>query len=445
MSGSVVNGADEASARIARAEPVAVERRTDLGNARRLVRVHRRDLRYIPAWKSWIVWEDGHWRTDAGGAIMRKAKDVVEKIHAEAQRINDEDQRKLMRQHAMASENVRRIGAMIELAESEPGVELAANLIDADPMLLGVPNGVVDLRAGKFREARRDDHVTKIAGTAFDAGARCPEWIAFLKKFLPDDVIAYLKRAIGYALTGVTGEEVLFVLWGSGNNGKSTFRETVFALFGDYAMGADATLLMTSRGNESATPDLARLQGRRFVTVNETGKNDVLNEAKVKFITGHDVITARHLYQSPFDFTPTHKSFLTTNNKPIIKGTDEGIWRRIHLVPFVRTIQRQERDVNFREKKLLPELAGSQLGPGGVRRIPARRSQTMRCVTEATREYRDDMDLVGQWIKERCELGDGKKEASADLYCDYEAWAKGGAGFAISSIAFGRGAQRARV
>jgi putative DNA primase/helicase len=439
MSSIAASGADEVRARIARAELVPVERQSDLGNARRLVRTHGRDLHFVPG-VGWIVWEDDHWRVDvSGAAIMRRAKDAVEKIHAEAQLINDEDRRKKMRQHALNSESAARLRAMIELAQTEASVELAANLIDADPMLLGVRNGVVDLRTGKFRETRRDDYVTKIAGTAFDAGARCPGWDAFLKKFLDDDVIAYLKRAAGYALTGLTGEEVLFVLWGSGYNGKSTFRETLFALFGDYAMGADATLLMTSRGNESATPDLARLQGKRLVTVNETGKKDVLNEAKVKFITGHDVITARHLYQNPFDFTPTHKSFLTTNNKPIIKGTDEGIWRRIHLVAFERTIKKDEKDVNFREKVLLPELAGIlNWALEGCAEYLRDGLKPPDAVTTATREYRDDMDLIGQWIEKACERGADKKETTTNLYRDYEAWSKREVGFAISSIAFGR-------
>jgi putative DNA primase/helicase len=439
MNARTMNGADEVRARIAQAKLVPVERRSDVGNARRLVRTHGRDIHFVPG-KGWIVWDDNHWLVDtSGGAIMRKAKDAVEQIHAEARLINDEDQRRMTRQHAMNSESVGRIKAMIELAASEPGVELTANLIDADPMLFGVSNGVVDLRTGEFREARRDDYVTKIGGIAFDAGARCPNWTAFLKRVLDDDVSAYLKRAVGYALTGRTSEEVLFVLWGSGNNGKSTFRETIFALFGDYAMGADATLLMTSRGNDSATPDLARLQGRRFVTVNETGKSDVLNEAKVKFITGHDVITARHLYQSPFDFTPTHKSFLTTNNKPIIKGTDEGIWRRINLVPFVKAIESEQKDVNFREKMLLPELAGIfNWALEGCEEYLRGGLMPPDSVTKATQKYRDDMDLVGQWIEENCERGPAMEETSANLYREYETWAKREVSFAISNIAFGR-------
>jgi putative DNA primase/helicase len=300
---------------------------------------------------------------------------------------------------------------------------------------------VIDLRELRFRPVRRDDYVTKRAGAAFDARAECPNWIAFMKKIFPDDdaLIKYVQRAAGYILTGLTDEEVMFVLWGIGANGKSTFRETMFALLGDYAVASDASMLITSKSAGGATPDLARLYGRRLVTINETAKNDFLNEARVKFITGHDVITARRLYEDPFDFTPTHKTFLTTNHKPIVRGTDEGIWRRLHLVPFLTTIPKEERDPLFRQKMLMPELSGilnwALAGLGEYKRVGLDPPPSL---LSATAEYRSDMDIVGLWIEEQCDLGRDFETATVTLYKDYEQWSNRQIGSAMASISFGR-------
>jgi putative DNA primase/helicase len=421
-------------------ECAPTERNTDLGNARRLVRIHGNDLRYVHAWRAWLAWENGHWRRDVDLAIMRKAKDIIEHMYEEAGRINDETRRTALRGWAMKSQDGKRLREMVGLAQSEIKVVLPVSKLDADPYLLGVRNGVVDLRTGEFREARREDYVTKRAGTAFDPHARCPQWEAFLRRILGDaELIKYLQRAAGYLLTGLTVEEVLFVLWGTGANGKSTFRETLYALLGDYAVGSDASLLITPKQGGGPTPDLARLHGRRLVTVNETQQNDHLNEARVKFITSHDIITARNLYEAPFDFTPTHKTILTTNHKPIVRGGDEGTWRRIHLLPFTKMIPLKDRDPRFREWKLLPELAG--ILNWALEGLKAYREQGLcppEAVRAATKEYREDMDIIGQWIEACCVLDPGAKVTASSLHYSYKCWADSEAGFSISANKFGR-------
>jgi putative DNA primase/helicase len=165
---------------------------------------------------------------------------------------------------------------MVSLAESEDSVVLAVGKLDADPWLLGVLNGVIDLRSGQFRPGRQEDLITKRANVVFDAAAKCPEWLKFLDTITGGDadLQSYMQRAVGYSLTGSVCEEVLFVLYGTGSNGKSTFRETLHALFGDYALAADASLLTERKKAGSATEEIARLKGRRFVAVNETGEND---------------------------------------------------------------------------------------------------------------------------------------------------------------------------
>jgi putative DNA primase/helicase len=300
---------------------------TDLGNARRLVKRHGKNIRFIPEWGKWIVWNGSSWDIDNDGAVMRLAKDTVEAMYEEASKLASKTERDALLKHAIRSQAEARLKAIVSLAESEDSVVLAAHKLDADPWLLGVQNGVIDLNTGQFRPARREDLITKRANVAFDQQAQCPEWLKFLDTVTGGDVQlqAYIKRVAGYTLTGSVREEVLFVMYGTGSNGKSTFRETLHALFGDYALAADAALLTERKKPGGATEEIARLKGRRFVAVNETAENDQLNEARVKFITSHDMIGARNLYGHLFDFYPSHKSFLGTNHIPIVRGTDDGI------------------------------------------------------------------------------------------------------------------------
>jgi putative DNA primase/helicase len=193
------------------------------------------------------------------------------------------------------------------------------------------------------------------------------------------------------------------------------------------------------RQSGGATPDLARLHGRRLVTINETPQHCRLNEARVKFITSHDIITARNLYEQLFDFTPTHKVFLTTNHKPVVRDTDEGIWRRIHLIPFTATIAKERRDRHFREKKLLPELSGIlNWALDGLRAYWRDGLDPPQEVLHATQEYQKDMDIVGQWIEERCEKDATSEHTIAELHNDYKKWAEDEIGFVMSTINFGR-------
>jgi putative DNA primase/helicase len=272
---------------------------TDLGNARRLVARHGSNIRFVHEWHQWIIWEGTHWRADDDGAIMRLAKETVEALYAEAPKIDDEDKRKELRKHGLKCQAAARLDAMIDLARTEPEVVLSAQRLDADPWLLGMQNGVLELQTGKFRPAERDDYITKRTGVAFDPGATCPNWLGFLDKVTGGDrsLSAYLQRVAGYTLTGSTREEVLFVPYGTGNNGKSTFRETLHDVLGDYAVAADAALLIERKAPGGATPEIARLKGRRLVAINETSENDQLNEARVKYITSQDKISARNLYQ----------------------------------------------------------------------------------------------------------------------------------------------------
>jgi putative DNA primase/helicase len=338
---------------------------------------------------------------------MRLAKATVEGMYAEAASFVDEDARKALHVRTPECQSAQRLAAMVGVGQDRAGGHPPVSMIDTDPMLLGVENGVIDLRTGLFRPAEREDYVTKRCGVAFDPSATCPNLDAFLQRIFLNiqALIAYVQRACGYTLTGLTDEEVMFILWATGANGKSTLRETIFALMGDYAMGADASLLIAHKKQQGGpTPDVARMFGKRLVTVNETQEGDHLNESRVKFITSHDITTARFLFENPFDFTPTHKNWLTTNKKPIVKGTDTGIWRRVQMWPFLFTIPEKERDRYFRQKWLMPELPGIlNWALAGLMSYHKQGLAPPPAIIEATEEYRKDMDVLGQWITARLE------------------------------------------
>ena len=415
--------------------------RTDLGNAHRLVKRHGENVRYIPEWGKWIVWNSSRWDIDEDGAIMRLAKETVEAMYPEALSSQNEEDRTALLRHAMKSQAEARIKAMVSLAESEATVVLAARKLDADPWLLGVQNGVIDLKTGQFRPARREDLITKRANVTYNPRARWPQWLKFLKTITGGDraVRRYMQRVAGYALTGSVREEVAFVLYGIGNNGKSTFRETLHASLGDYALAADTSLLTERKKAGGATEELARLKGRRFVAVNETAENDQLNELRVKFITSQDMITARNLYGHFFDFFPTHKTFLTTNHKPIVRGTDEGIWRRLQLIPFTVTIDKSAVEKDFRERRLMPELSG--ILNWALAGLAAYRKQGLNppvAVLVSTQDYRQDMDVVGQWLGERCVRDPKASVPTRDAYKDYTEWAAEEVGWEIRMLTFRR-------
>jgi putative DNA primase/helicase len=435
------NAAHQASAR----QPPSASRDfcTDLGNARRLVDQHGENIRYVAQWNQWIVWNkiSRRWGIDQDGAVTRFAEETVIAILSQALTLSNQADRNELLKHAMKSQSEARINAMINLARAEEGVTISAGQLDADSWLLGVQNGVVELRHDRFRLSLREDFITKSAGTAFDLYADCPNWDQFLRTITNNDrdLQTYLQRVVGYLLTGSVREEVCFIFYGVGRNGKSTFRETVHTLLGSYALAADANLMVERKTGGGATEEIARLKGKRFVAINETAENDQLNETRIKFITSQDSITARNLYGHYFDFFPTHKAALTTNHKPIIRGTDEGIWRRVHLVPFLVSIDPKSVERDFRERRLLRELPGIlNWALEGLRAYLQQGLNPPSSVLASTQDYRADMDVVGQWLAERCEQDPQASIPTGRAFSDYSAWASEEVGWSLTKLKFRR-------
>ena len=393
---------------------------TDLGNARRLVHRHGRNLRYCWLWRKWLVWDGKRWVKDDTGEVYRLAKETVSSIYQEAAAAPNDEARKELGKHATRSEAGARIKEMVDLARSD--VPVMPDELDASPDLLNTESGTIDLRTGELREHRREDLITKIAPTTYRPDAAAPTWEAFLERVLPgEDLRAFVQRAVGYSATGDTSEQCMFINHGGGANGKSTFQEAIAAALGDYAMRAPTEMLLAKR-SDGVPNDVARLKGARFVSASETEEGRRLAESRIKDLTGQDTITARFMKAEWFDFAPTHKLWLSTNHRPEIRGTDAAIWRRIRLVPWAVTIPPAEQDKKL-PIALRHELAGILawvvLGCLQWRREGLQAPDEVR---KATGEYRAEMDVLAGFLVECCELDTGHWEYAKDLYECYKRW-----------------------
>lgn len=419
-------------------EALTIRAFTETGNAERLVDQYGQDIRFCHPWGAWMHWDGHRWKRDQIGAVRRLAKTVVRSIYKEIAAATDKDERKKIWDFANRSETAAARSAMVKLAESEQGIHILPEDMDRDPFLLNVMNGTVDLRTGQLRPYDREETITKLAPVYFDPEAKCPIFMAFLKRVLPDpEVGRFLRRMTGYGMTGDTGEQCLAFLYGSGANGKSTFLSVVQEMLGDYAQQA-APDLLTSRGGDRHPTELADLFGARWVSSIEVDEGKRLAETLVKQMTGGDKMKARFMRTDFFQWMPTHKLFLAANHKPEIHGTDYAIWRRIHLIPFEVTIPAGERDPHLVDKlrEELPgilnwAIAGCLEWQRGGLGVPA-------AIRDATEEYRQEQDVLSMFVEDRCIVDPTGWVNSGALYKVYSTWASANNATEITTHAFGR-------
>jgi putative DNA primase/helicase len=397
---------------------------TDLGNAQRLVAANGENIRYCYLNKSWYVWDGRMWSKDQSGEIHRLAKQTAKAMLHEAAALDDE-RCKILVAHEQRSESEARLNAMVSLARSEKGVSVQLVDFDADQMLFNCLNATIELSTGKPREHCRADLISKIAPVEYEPNAKCPTWLDFLGTVTDGnrELTDYLQRCVGYSLTGQTCEHALFLIYGTGANGKSTFLEALRHVFGDYSQTADFGSFLFSNG-QTVRNDLAKLNGARFVTANESDSGKRLDETVVKQMTGGDMVAARFLYSEHFEFTPQFKLWLGTNHKPTIRGQDEGVWRRIRLIPFTVSIPVEQQDHNLRDK-LKQEASGIlNWALGGLAQWQAIRLQEPVIVKEATNEYRTDQDVLAHFIAACCIEKAAVESPAHNLYQAYRQWAE---------------------
>lgn len=396
---------------------------TDLGNARRMVKLYGERLRYVNAYGQWYVWDGTRWGKDETGGIMRAAKKTVMSMYGEASDITDDKERRALVKHALNSESRSRLENMISLCKTEKTIAVKPDALDGNHWLLNCRNMTIDLRTGQAAAHDPKNLISRRLEVDYDPRATCATWVKFLRVVMAgdDDMIEFLQRAVGYTLTGDVGEQSLFFMIGTGKNGKSTFIETLISLMGEYTVKTPTETLMNREG-KGVPNDVARLKGMRMVVARETEEGQRLAEAVIKDLTGGDRIVARFLHQEFFEFTPTHKLWMYGNHKPLVKGTDEGIWRRIRLIPFTVTIPPEGRDPNLTEK-LRAELPGIlNWALDGCRKWQAHGLNDPKRIREATADYRSEMDVLAEFIRESCELSPNAVATAHALYKQYSSW-----------------------
>jgi putative DNA primase/helicase len=367
---------------------------------------------------------------------MTKAKEMINEMYKQAAGISSEKEetRKAALKHTMQTSNSNKIQAFIHLTKNEVPV-LHENL-DDKPFLLNTQTGTVDLKNGILKEQERDDLLTKRIN--FGICKRKPiQWINFLNDIFMGDqnLIRFVQKAAGYSLTGDISEQCMFILYGTGRNGKSTFLNVLSDIFGDYACNTPAETLMIKK-NDTIPNDIARLKGMRFVTAYETEDNKRLAEAKIKALTGGDIITARFMRGEYFQFKPTFKLWLATNHKPRIKGTDEGIWRRIKLIPFNYCVPKDKMDKHLQEKLMAEAEEILTWAIEGTNIWEKEGLGEAEAVTLATNEYRSESDAIGLFLKEKTEKDLSSYYFKRDLFHRYKLWAEDAGEYLLSERYF---------
>lgn len=400
---------------------------SDLGNAKRLVARHGQDLRYCHLRKKWFFWTGKNWSVDDSGEVFRRAKETVGEMYRQAADLPEND-REALGKFAIRSESRDRIAAMINLAQSEPGIPISPGDMDSDPWLFNCPNGTVKLQTGTLRPHARDDLITRLSPVPYEPEAEAEAWEKFLFEIQEGnwEVVTYLMRALGYAMTGSCQEQCFFILWGRGANGKTTLIETVQYIFGNYHANTPAETFLSKTRSGEIPADVARLDGPRLVTASEVDKGRRLSESLVKEITGQDTVTARFLYGDFFDYIPQFKLFLRTNNKPIIRGTDNAIWRRVKPIPFPVNLPEEKWDKNLKAKFIEREAQG--ILAWLVRGCLGWQEQGLKQpneVTAAISNYRSEMDVLQDFMEDRCLKAAGAWVAAGELYEAYCDWAEG--------------------
>jgi len=386
--------------------------------------------------RTWLLWNGKIWQRDWSNQARLLARNVAVELFQQAARAGNH----WAEQFANTSLNSRPISNMLGEAEAELAIPPAE--LDSHPDIVVFLNGEMNLRTGEFRPHNREHFITKMIKYNYVPGAQCPVFLRTLRRLFggaAERMIKALQRAIGYSMTGHTWEKVVFIVFGSGNNGKTTILVLFSALLGDHAAQLQIDTLMVRQENSNSQADLAGLRGARFATTSETEEGKRFAEGKLKRITqGMGRIKATRKYENPIEFQETHKLWIDANHLPAISGTDNAIWNRLFLIPFTITIPPEEIDREL-GSKLLGEaegiLAWAVQGAHdwyehGLLR-PAE-------VTTAMREYRAESDQLERFISARCEIGPTKNASAKDLHTAYRGWAEGQRETVMTSNMFGR-------
>lgn len=397
----------------------------DTGNAERFRDTYLGEIKFNCTEKKWMYWDSRRWALDITGEVKRKA-DIMLNQMREDLKMTSEQFYNAFQKHITKSRSHRAKDAFIEETQHRDGIPVEAAEFDRASNVLNVLNGTVSLKTGTVKEHNREHMLSKLAEVCYDSTATCPRWDKFMEDITCGDptLRLYLQRMVGYCLTASTSEQCVFFLYGNGSNGKSTFTDTIAEMLGEYAARCEADTVMQRDKNNSARSDLARLQNKRLVVSEEPNDGCRLNEGIVKQMAGgtDNKLTVRFLYGSEFEFVPQFKIIMSTNYKPTIKGTDNGIWRRIRLIPFNALFEKSQQDKTLPDK-LKKEMSGIlNWAIAGAVGWYAEGLPPCPLIDTAVQEYRAEMDRIQQFVDDCLHIDADSSIQAATLYTVYKQW-----------------------
>jgi putative DNA primase/helicase len=400
---------------------------TDVGNRNRLIDIHGRNLRYVSQW-GWMQWTNNGWRTVSEESVIKMAEDVAFKIRDEELELsNNEKIKKRIMAWADRSEGSGALSSMVKLMKGDQRIMREVTDFDQQLTELVCENGIVDLRTGVLRPITRDDMVTKTTGIEYDPDADTSWWEKFIDSVVDGDqeLADYLQTAAGYSATGLTSQECFFVIIGPPASGKSTYIDGMMTALGGYAMNTQADTFMMRFGAGPDNHELARFSGMRMVSVSETRAGDKFNESLIKQITGGDIVTARHLYKSAFDFRPQFKLWIGSNNDAISK--DYAMLRRIKRVKFPKAIPYEKRDpmvkMMAKDKDLGAKAILKWIVQGSQKFLSEGRILEPLSVTASAYEYQFMTDGTRLFFND-CIIVPGESTSVVALYRFYNEWCR---------------------
>lgn len=412
---------------------------TEVGAAERMADNYGDRVKYCHDWGKWLIWDGARWDVDRTNSIQSMAVAMIRSIPKEALAMDEETQKAYVK-FSRGLEKNNTVGNVLRQAERL--VPVLSNSLDANLWQLNCQNGVLDLTTGNLRPHDSGDLNTKRIPVMFEPKAKCPRFDEFLNTVLCGnaELIDFIVQYLGITLTGSIREQCFVVLYGQGDNGKSVLLNIIRALMGDYGKAAPPNVFLEKKHGDGIPNDLADLQGARFVVDIETKERIHFNEQRIKAVTGGEPVKARFLNKEFFEYVPQFKLWIASNHRPTISGTDKGIWRRIRLVPFDAVIPEHKKIKDLDKLIVREELPGilNKALQGCLAWQKAGKLISPEVVRLTTEEYQKDMDILGQFIEECCELGADYLVMKDDLYQAYRVWAAGaGHKFPLTSVVFG--------
>lgn len=401
----------------------------DMGMAQRFLDTFSHKFLYSMIDKMWYMYNGSYWEQDNQGLVEKAADRVINNLKNEEHTIPEDTDKdafekawqKFVKRERSRSSKVNMVNEIKHL------VPVLHNQWDQEHMLLNTPSGYVDLTNGTLHDHEYQKMFTQETGVDFSENVDCPLWLDFLNQTFQNDqeLIHFIQKIIGYSLTGSNSEQVMFILYGNGRNGKSVLLNIIKYIFGSYAKTMNATTIMQKRmgSSQGATSDIARLEGARLVVSSEANEGDRLDESLVKQMTGGDTLVARYQYGKDFEFDPVFKLFMATNHKPKIYGTDEGIWRRLVIIPFTHTVKKKNVDKKLEDKLKAESMGILKWAIEGAMMWQSEGLNPPDVIQKAGKEYRKEMDIIEAFIDECCVTNDSYKVKASELFDAYKNWA----------------------